>query len=299
MTAPARFELGGTSVARMGYGAMQLPGPGVFGPPRNRAEAIAVLRRAVELGVDHIDTAHYYGPDVANDLIREALHPYPEGLRIVTKVGARREADASWHPALRPEELRAGVEANLRSLRLDRLFLVNLRLVGGDHRPDVPLEDMVGTLADLRDEGLVELIGLSNVGMEEFEAATAITPIACVQNAYGLLNREWQPLLDRCRETGRAFVPFFPLGSAFARDPEGDLELGGPSRLAREETIARVAAKHGASVPQVTLAWLLQAAPNVLVIPGTSSMAHLEENTAARDLALDEEDVAALDALVR
>ena len=294
---PSRFELGGSSIARMGFGAMQLPGPGVFGPPRDRDEAIAILRRAVELGVDHIDTAQYYGPDVSNDLIREALHPYPGGLRIVTKVGAGRGPDGSWHAALRPEELRAGIEANLRALRLERLFLVNLRLVGGDERPDVPFEEMVGALAAARDEGLVELIGVSNVGMEEFEVAAAITPIACVQNGYGLLNREWQPLLERCRETGRAFVPYFPLGSAFPRDYEGNLVLGGPSRLAREETIARVAEKHGASVPQVTLAWLLQVAPNVLVIPGTSSMAHLEENIAAASLALDEEDVAALDAL--
>jgi aryl-alcohol dehydrogenase-like predicted oxidoreductase len=290
-------NLGPFTVNRVGFGAMQLAGPGVFGPPRDPDAARAVLRRAVELGVDHIDTSQYYGPDVVNDLIREALHPYPEGLRIVTKVGGRREADASWHPALRPEELRAGVEANLRALRLDRLFLVNLRLVGGDHRPDVPVEDMVGALADMREEGLIELVGVSNVDMDEFRAAEAVTPIACVQNGYGLLNRESQPLLDLCRETGRAFVPFFPLGSAFPRDFEGGMVLGGPERLAREAAIARVAAKHGASVPQVTLSWLLQTAPNVLVIPGTSSMAHLEENVAARDLVLDEEDMAALDAL--
>jgi pyridoxine 4-dehydrogenase len=291
-----RFDLGGSSIGRMGFGAMQLPGPGVFGPPRDREEAIAILRRAVALGVDHIDTAQYYGPDVANELIREALHPYPEGLRIVTKVGARRGPDASWHAALRPEELRAGIEANLRSLRLDRLFLVNLRLVSADHRP-VPLEDMVGALADLRDAGLIELIGVSSAGLDELRAAAGITPIACVQNSFGLLNRESRPVLDACLETGRAFVPFFPLGSAFPRDPESGQVLGGPSRLAQEPAVARVAEKHGASVPQVALAWLLQVAPNVLVIPGTSSMAHLEENVAAADLALDEEDVAALDAL--
>ncbi|MDX6647920.1 MAG: pyridoxine 4-dehydrogenase [Miltoncostaeaceae bacterium] len=290
------FEIGGRPIGRMGFGAMQLPGPGVFGPPRDRGEAIAILRRAVALGVDHIDTAQYYGPDVANELIREALRPYPDGLRIATKVGGARGTDGSWFAALRPEELRAGVEDNLRSLGLDRLFLVNLRLVHR-HRPDVPLEEMVGELAGLRTRGLVELIGLSNVGLDELRAAEEVTPIACVQNNFGLLNRESRPVLDACREAGLAFVPFFPLGSAFPRDPEGGSELGGPARLGREGAVARVAEKHGATVPQVALAWLLQVAPNVLVIPGTSSMPHLEENVAAADLRLDEGDIAALDAL--
>ena len=285
------FPLNGRPVQRMGFGAMQLPGPGVFGPPRDRDAAIAVLRRAVELGVDHIDTSQYYGPDVANELIRDALHPYPEGLRIVTKVGARRGPNAEWLPALRPDELRAGVEENLRTLRLERMDLVNLRLLAGavDAQADAPtLAESLGALVDLRDEGKVDLIGLSAVTVADLDEASALSEIAGVQNSYNLLDRTSEALLKATRERGLAFTPFFPLGSAF-----GD----GRQRIAEHPTVVGVADKHGATPAQVALAWLLQRSPNVLLIPGTSSLQHLEENLAAADLALDAGDVAALDAV--
>ena len=276
------YELGSRPVNRMGFGAMQLPGPGVWGPPRDHAEAVAVLRRAVDLGVDHIDTAQYYGPDVANDLIREALAPYPEGLRIVTKVGGRRGQDASWLPAISPAELRAGVEDNLRSLGLERLDAVNLRLI---EEGDVPFEESLGTLVDLRDEGKLELIGLSNVGVEHLEAALALTEIACVQNHYNVLEREGEAVLEACARHGVAFVPFFPLGSAFT---------GGPAKLASHPVLSEIAARHDATPAQVALAWLLHAGDHVLLIPGTSSVTHLEENMAAADLELTPSDLAAL-----
>src|SRR3954465_5660222 len=219
--------LGPHTVQRIGFGAMQLAGRGVFGPPRDRDAALAVLRRPIELGVDHIDTSQYYGPAVVNELIREALHPYPDGLRLVTKVGARRDDRGAWLPALRPSELRAGVEDNLRTLGVDRLTLVNLRLL--DDEPgagDVPpLAEMLGALEDLRREGKLEHIGLSNVSARHIEKELDLVPVAGVQNRYSVIDRASDDVLELCRERGLAFVPFFPLGSAFT---------GGPKRLAED-----------------------------------------------------------------
>jgi pyridoxine 4-dehydrogenase len=281
-------KLGDHDVGRIGFGAMQLAGPGVFGPPRDRDGAIAVLRRAVELGVDHIDTSQYYGTDAVNALIRDALHPYPDGLRLVTKVGARRDDQGAWLPALRPDELRAGVEDNLRALDVEQLTLVNLRLL--DEEPgtgDVPpLAEMLGALDDMRREGKLELIGLSNATRALVEEALELVPIAGVQNQYSVLDRSNEGVLEACRERGLAFVPFFPLGSAFT---------GGPAKLAEDEAIAQVCAKHGATPSQVALAWLLHRDERILLIPGTSSVAHLEENLAAADVELDAEDMTALE----
>ncbi|MCW3049158.1 MAG: aldo/keto reductase [Solirubrobacterales bacterium] len=278
--------LGDRPVRRIGFGAMQLAGPGVFGPPRDRDAALAVLRRAVELGVDHIDTSQYYGPDVTNDLIREALHPYPDGLRLVTKVGARRDDQGAWLPALRPEELRAGVEANLRSLGVERMDLVNLRLLEGDGGPDVPLAEQLGALEDLRREGKLELIGISSVSRAQAEEALELVDIAGVQNGYSILDRTSEDVLELTRERDIAFVPFFPLGSAFT---------GGPAKLAADPIIARVAAKHDATPSQIALAWLLHRDERILLIPGTTSVAHLEENLAAAGVNLDADDVADLE----
>jgi aryl-alcohol dehydrogenase-like predicted oxidoreductase len=282
--------LGSRPVRRIGFGAMQLAGPGVFGPPRDRAAALAVLRRAVELGVDHIDTSQYYGPDVVNDLIREALHPYPEGLRLATKVGARRDDRGRWLPAQRPGELRAGVEDNLRSLRVERIDLVNLRLLDGDGAPAVPLAEQLGALEDLRREGKLELVGVSNVDREQVEQALALVDLAGVQNSYSILERSSEDVLELCRERDIAFVPFFPLGSAFT---------GGPAKLAADPVVAAVAERHGATPSQVALAWLLHRDERILLIPGTSSIAHLEENLAAAAVALDARDLAALDPVHR
>jgi pyridoxine 4-dehydrogenase len=279
-------NLGTFTVTRMGYGAMQLAGPGVFGPPSDPAAARAVLRRAVELGVDHVDTSQFYGPDVVNDLIREALHPYPEGLRIATKVGGRRDDRGAWLPAQRPEELRAGVEDNLRSLRVERIDLVNLRLIEDEGGPTVALAEQLGTLADLRAEGKLELIGVSNVTRASAEEALDLVDIACVQNSYSIMERAGEDLLELCAERDVAFVPFFPLGSAFT---------GGPAKLAADPAVARVAAKHGATPSQVALAWLLHRDEHILLIPGTSSISHLEENLAAAGLALAADDLEALD----
>ena len=279
-------NLGTFTVNRIGFGAMQLAGPGVFGPPYDPAAARAVLRRAVELGVDHIDTSQYYGPDVVNDLIREALHPYPEGLRLATKVGASRDDKGAWLPAQRPDELRAGVEDNLRSLRVERIDLVNLRLLDHEGAPDVSLAEQLGALADLRDEGKLDLIGISNVARATVEEALDLVDIACVQNGYSLLERDAEDVLELCTERGLAFVPFFPLGSAFT---------GGPAKLAADPAVARVAARHGATPSQVALAWLLHRDEGVLLIPGTSSITHLEENLAAGGLALDADDLDALE----
>jgi aryl-alcohol dehydrogenase-like predicted oxidoreductase len=288
MTQTLTAKLGNHEVGRIGFGAMQLAGPGVFGPPRDRDGALAVLRRALELGVDHIDTSQYYGPDVVNALIREALYPYPDGLRLVTKVGARRDDKGAWLPALRPDELRAGVEDNLRTLDIEQLTLVNLRLL--DDEPATgdtpPLAEMLGALDDMRREGKLELIGLSNVTPAHLEEALDLVPIAGVQNQYSVLDRSNEDVLEVCRERGLAFVPFFPLGSAFT---------GGPQKLAEDPAIAQVAAKHGATPSQVALAWLLQRDDRILLIPGTSSVTHLEENLAAADVELDADDVATLD----
>jgi aryl-alcohol dehydrogenase-like predicted oxidoreductase len=278
--------LGDRPVGRIGFGAMQLAGPGVFGPPRDRDAALAVLRRAIELGVDHVDTSQFYGPDVTNDLIREALHPYPDGLRLATKVGARRDDQGAWLPAQRPTELREGVEANLRSLGVERMDLVNLRLLEGEGGPEVPLAEQLGALEDLRREGKLELIGISNVSRAQAEEALELVDVAGVQNAYSILDRSGEDVLELSRERDIAFVPFFPLGSAFT---------GGPAKLAADPAIARVAAKHDATPSQIALAWLLHRDERILLIPGTTSVAHLEENLAAADVTLDADDLADLD----
>jgi pyridoxine 4-dehydrogenase len=278
--------LGDKPINRIGFGAMQLAGPGVFGPPRDPDAARAVLRRAIELGVDHIDTSQYYGPDVVNDLIRETLHPYPESLKLVTKVGARRDDKGGWLPALAPDELRAGVEDNLRSLRVERMDLVNLRLLDDSGGPGVPLPEQLGVLEDMRQEGKLDLIGVSNVTVEGVERALELVSLGEVQNAYSIVNRGDDPLVELCREHAIAFVPFFPLGSAFT---------GGPKQLAADPAIAAVAEKHGASPSQVALAWLLARYDRMLLIPGTTSVAHLEENLAAGDVELDADDLEALE----
>jgi pyridoxine 4-dehydrogenase len=278
----------GRRVKQLGFGAMQLAGPGVFGPPKDPDAARAVLRRAVELGVNHIDTSQYYGPDVVNDLIRESLHPYPDGLLLATKVGARRDERGGWLPAQRPEELRQGVEDNLRSLRVERMGLVNLRLLEGDGAQAVPIAEQLGALEDLRGEGKIELIGISNVTRTQAEEALGLVEIASVQNGYSVLERGDGDLLELCRERRLAFVPFFPLGSAFT---------GGPAKLAADPVVGRIAARHHATPAQVALGWLLQRYERILLIPGTSSVAHLEENLGAAELSLDAEDVAALDAI--
>jgi aryl-alcohol dehydrogenase-like predicted oxidoreductase len=277
--------IGNKPVNRIGFGAMQLAGPGVFGPPRDPDGARAVLRRAIELGVDHIDTAQYYGPDVVNDLIRESLHPYPENLKLVTKVGGRRDDQGAWLPAQRPAELRAGVEDNLRSLQVERMDLVNLRLMDQAASGDLMAEQL-GTLEDLRSEGKLDLIGISEAGIDAVGSALELVDIAEVQNAYSLVNRSGEDVLELCMEREIAFVPYFPLGSAFS---------GGPKQLARDPAIAGVAERHGVTAAQVALAWLLSRYERMLLIPGTSSVAHLEENMAAADVELDEADLAELE----
>jgi aryl-alcohol dehydrogenase-like predicted oxidoreductase len=277
--------LGDKPINRIGFGAMQLAGPGVFGPPRDPGAARAVLRRAIELGIDHIDTSQYYGPDVVNDLIRQALHPYPENLKLVTKVGARRDAAGGVLPAQRPDELRAGVEANLRSLRVERLDLVNLRLVDSGGGEAIALEDQLGELEDLRREGKLDLIGLSNVDQAVVERALELVDVAEIQNGYSIVDRRDDELVEFARDHQIAFVPFFPLGSAFR---------GGPTRLAGEPTIAQIADKRGATPTQIALAWLLGRYERMLLIPGTSSIAHLEENMGAIEVELDDADLAAL-----
>ncbi len=263
-------------VRRMGFGAMQLPGPGVFGPPKDKATALAVLRRVVDAGVNHIDTAQFYGPDVANDLIYEALHPYPEDLVLVSKVGARRDGTGQWHGAQRPDELRAGVEANLASLGLDQVPVVNLRRHPGS---DVPLAEQLAAMVAMRDEGLIGGVGLSSVTLDEYRQGTQATTIACVQNAYNVADRSGQDVYDACVVDGVPYVPFFPLGSAFMPDRP---VLSRPSVLATAERL-------GVTPAQVALAWLLHLSPLVLLIPGTSSLGHLEENLAAADVELDAE----------
>jgi pyridoxine 4-dehydrogenase len=277
--------LGNKPINRIGFGAMQLAGPGVFGPPRDPDAARAVLRRAIELGVDHIDTAQYYGPDVVNDLIHDALYPYPENLKLVTKVGGRRDDEGGWLPAQRPAELRAGVEDNLRSLEVERMDLVNLRLMGPEASTDL-LAEQLGTLEDLRKEGKLDLIGVSEAGVDAVHRALELVDIAEVQNAYSVVNRSGEDVLELCMEREIAFVPYFPLGSAFA---------GGPAQLARDPVIAGVAQRHEVTVTQVALAWLLCRYERVLLIPGTSSVEHLEQNMSAADLHLDDQDLAELE----
>jgi aryl-alcohol dehydrogenase-like predicted oxidoreductase len=277
--------LGEKPIRRIGFGAMQLAGPNVFGPPHDPEAARAVLRRSLELGVDHIDTAQFYGPDVVNDLIRETLHPYPQELKLATKVGGRRDEAGNWLPAQSPQQLRDGVEANLRSLQIERLDLVNLRRMehGGE---TVPLAEQLGVLEDLRREGKIDEIGISSVGIETVRQAIELVDLAAVQNSYSILHRDDDPIVELCSQHQIAYVPYFPLGSAFT---------GGPRALAAEPAIAKVAERHRASPSQVALAWLLARYERILLIPGTSSVAHLEENLAAIDVTLDEDDLASLE----
>jgi aryl-alcohol dehydrogenase-like predicted oxidoreductase len=283
MTDPASFPLGDRAVNRMGYGAMQLAGPGVFGPPRDRDAALAVLREAVARGVNHIDTSDFYGPHVTNQIIREALHPYPADLTIVTKVGAVRGADASWNRAQSPEQLAQAVHDNLRNLGLDVLDVVNLRVMGAIHEPsEGSIAAEFSTLAELQRQGLIRHLGISNATAAQIKEARGIAPVVCVQNQYNLAHREDDALVDTLREQGIAYVPFFP--------------LGGFTPL-QSTTLSDVAARLAATPMQVALAWLLHRAPNILLIPGTSSTAHLHENLAAADLVLSEEVVAELDSV--
>jgi pyridoxine 4-dehydrogenase len=272
------FQLGHFAVSRVGFGAMQLPGPGVFGPPRDRPEALAVLRRAVELGVDHIDTSQFYGPDVANELIREALHPYPGNLALVSKVGARRDESGGWLRYDEPDELRKGIEDNLSSLGTGQLAAVNLRLTDGAE-PDQRFDDQVGAMITARDEGLIGGVGLSNVTHAHLLRALEHTDIACVQNPLNLVDRASMPVLEECSSRGIAFVPFFPLGSGFAK----------PNPVLDNEQVVSHAQRLGCTPAQLALAWTLGLAPNVLLIPGTSTRAHLEENLAVAGIELDEE----------
>ncbi len=281
-----RFPLGSYSVHRVGFGAMQLPGPGVFGPPRDHDAAIAVLRRAVERGVDHIDTAQFYGPDVANELIREALHPYPENLALVSKVGARRDETGAWLALEEPADLRADIERNLSTLGIDRLAAVNLRLMDGEG-PDGLFDEQLDVMITARDEGLIGGIGLSNIEVGHLRHALERTEIVCVQNPYNLADRSSQPVLDECAARGLPFVPFFPLGSAFAQD----------NPVLGNDIVRRAARQSGHTTAQIALAWTLSVAPNVLLIPGTSSPAHLEENLAVADIQLAPEVKAQLDAV--
>lgn len=278
------FPLGSFTVHRVGFGAMQLPGPGVFGPPRDHDQAIAVLKRAVELGVDHIDTAQFYGPDVANQLIREALYPYPENLALVSKVGARRDDEGNWTSAQEPDDLRADIEHNLRELGVDKLAAVNLRIHSGDPNAVGPVDRdlfdrQLTAMIAARDEGLIGGIGLSSVSVDHLRIALDRTEIVTVQNAYNLVDRSSQPVLDLTTERGISFVPFFPLGSGFNAD---NPVLGNPA-------VKKAAADLGRTPAQVALAWTLSVAPNVLLIPGTSSVAHLEENLAVADIELPED----------
>ncbi|TIX91922.1 aldo/keto reductase family oxidoreductase [Rhizobium sp. P44RR-XXIV] len=275
------FTLGDLSVKRLGYGAMQLAGPGVFGPPKDHSAALAVLRAAIEAGVDHIDTSDFYGPHVTNQLIREALHPYRDDLVIVTKIGARRGADASWLPAFSREELTKAVHDNLRNLGLDVLDVVNLRIMFGTHGPaEGSIEEPLTILVDLQRQGLVRHIGLSNVTSSQIAEGRRIVEIVCVQNLYNLAHRADDTLIDELARDGIAYVPFFP--------------LGGFSPL-QSSTLSDAAARLSATPMQVALAWLLHRAPNILLIPGTSSLTHLEQNLAAGGLLLSRDEIAELD----
>lgn len=277
------FRLGSRDVKRLGYGAMQLAGPGVYGPPKDRAAAVAVLRAALEAGVDHIDTSDFYGPHVTNQIIREALHPYRDDLTIVTKVGATRGADASWNLAASPAELRQAVHDNLRNLGLDVLDVVNMRSMLGVHGPaEGSLEAPLTALAELRQQGLIRHIGLSNVTAKQVDDGRRIVPIVGVQNMYNLANRGDDALVEKLAREGIAYVPFFPLGGFTP------LQSG---------VLSDVAGELGATPMQVALAWLLQRSPNLLLIPGTSSLGHLRENLAAAGLELPAGAVARLDTI--
>jgi pyridoxine 4-dehydrogenase len=279
------FALGTRRVKRVGYGAMQLAGPGVFGPPKDPQGALTVLREALAGGVDHIDTSDYYGPHVTNQLIREALHPYPNDLVIVTKIGARRGTDGSWNRAFSAEDLTSAVHDNLRNLNVDALDVVNLRLMFSIHGPaEGPVEEPLAVLTGLQRQGLVRHIGLSNVTKRQVESGRAIANIVCVQNHYNLAHREDDALIDELAGAGIAYVPFFP--------------LGGFTPLQSTE-LSDVAKALGVTPMQVALAWLLQRAPNILLIPGTASVNHLRENLAAARLELPKFAVAALDKIGR
>ena len=280
IAAAGAFRLGNRIVNRLGYGAMQLAGPGVFGPPKDRDTALAVLREAVMSGVNHIDTSDFYGPHVTNQLIREALHPYPNDLVIVTKVGAVRGDDASWIPALSATDLKRAVHDNLRNLRVDVLDVVNLR-VGGIHGPsEGSIEEQFATLAELQQQGLIRQLGVSNVTSRQLNQARSIAEVVCVQNHYNLVHRDDDALIDELVTLRIAYVPFFP--------------LGGFTPL-QSSTLSEVSAQVGATPMQVALAWLIHRAPNILLIPGTSSLGHLRENLAAAELGLSGEAFARLD----
>lgn len=275
------FSLGTHTVNRLGYGAMQLAGSGVFGPPKNREEAVAVLREAVASGVNHIDTSDFYGPHITNQIIREALHPYPSDLVIVTKVGARRGKDGSWNPAFSAEDLTSAVHENLRNLDLDALDVVNLRIMFDVHGPaEGSIEAPLSALAKLQREGLIRHIGLSNVTRKQIDEGRAIADIVCVQNHYNLAHRDDDALIDQLAAEGIAYVPYFP--------------LGGFTPL-QSTALSDVARSLDATPMQVALAWLLRRAPNILLIPGTSSIAHLRENLAAASLELPSDTSTVLD----
>jgi aryl-alcohol dehydrogenase-like predicted oxidoreductase len=275
------FTLGNRTVRRLGYGVMQLAGPGVFGPPKDHEAALAVLREAIASGVNHIDTSDFYGPHVTNQLIREALNPYPDDLVLVTKIGARRGKDASWLPAYSPEDLARAVHDNLRNLGLDVLEVVNLRIMFDTHGPaEGSIEAPLTALAELQRQGLVRHIGLSNVTALQVAEGRRICAIACVQNQYNLVHRADDDLIDHLAKDGIAYVPFFP--------------LGGFSPI-QSAALSDVAARRGATPMQIALAWLLRRSPNILLIPGTTSLAHLRENIAAADLELSDDEMLALD----
>ncbi|MCP3782921.1 aldo/keto reductase family oxidoreductase [Micromonospora sp. A3M-1-15] len=273
------FRMGDLTVTRMGYGAMQLAGPHVFGPPADRAAAVAVLREAVDLGINHIDTSDYYGPYVTNEIIREALHPYPDDLHIVTKVGALRDAEGNWPQALAPEQLRQAVHDNLDRLGLDVLDVVNLRVGGFDRPTPGSIEEPFTVLTELQQQGLIKHLGLSTVNAEQVAEAQSIAPVVCVQNLYNIANRNDDDLIDSLAAQGIAYVPYFP--------------LGGFSPLQSEE-LNGVATRLGVTPMAVALAWLLQRSPNILLIPGTSSVAHLRENVSAAALTLPDDALAEL-----
>ncbi len=283
ITAAGAFPLGDRTVNRMGYGAMQLAGPGVFGPPKDRGAALAVLRQAVASGVNHIDTSDFYGPHLTNQLIREALHPYPHDLTIVTKVGAVRGPDASWNPAIAPADLVRAVRDNLKNLGVEALDVVNLRVMGKIHGPsEGSIEEPFTALAELKRQGLVRQLGLSNVTSDQVLEARGIAEVACVQNHFNLVHRDDDALIDELREIGVAYVPFFP--------------LGGFTPL-QSSALSEVASEFDATPMQVALAWLLRRADNILLIPGTSSLDHLRENLEAVEIELSEEALARLDVI--
>jgi aryl-alcohol dehydrogenase-like predicted oxidoreductase len=282
---PKTFSFAGRTINRMGYGAMQLAGPHVFGPPKDRAAALAVLREALKLGVNHIDTSDFYGPHVTNQIIREALSPYPDDLLIVTKLGAVRGEDGSWNAAQEPADLIRGLEDNRRNLGLDVIDVVNMRIMGDIHKPsEGSIARQIETLAELQRKGVLRHVGLSNATSAQIAEARGITEIVCVQNQYNLIQRDDDALVDELADSGIAYVPFFPLGGFSPIQSDG---------------LSKIAARLNATPMQVALAWLLHRAPNILLIPGTSSVGHLRENVAAAELDLSEEVLAELEGLMK